>query len=448
MSFFKWLYPGLGIKRWLALAILGILLISAGMAVVFQGEVLGYVENNLRNITSELFGYSGSGVSGIVLVIMGIFGIVYSFREIVKSFVRVAFPDYLHSQVKNAYQRQYLRRGPRVVVIGGGTGLSVLLRGLKQYTSNITAIVSVTDDGGSSGKLRGQFGILPPGDLRNCLVALADTELAMEKLFNYRFTQGEELAGHSLGNLLITAMADLSGNFETAIKEMSKVLAIRGRVVPSTLADIVLVAELQDGSMVRGESAIARVNKPIKRVFTIPDTYEPNPEAIEAILEADAVILGPGSLYTSIIPNLLVPGLVEAIQQSQALKIYACNVMTQPGETRDYTASDHLKAIYRHSAPGLVDYIIVNNERIPEYFSEKYAQEGAKGVEVDMHKLNKLNVKIIATPLIQESNYIRHNSEKLARVILKLILEERGPRYAPSLIDQYLLAERLKKETR
>jgi uncharacterized cofD-like protein len=360
----------------------------------------------------------------------------------------VAFPDYLHSQVKNAYQRQYLRRGPRVVVIGGGTGLSVLLRGLKQYTSNITAIVSVTDDGGSSGRLRGQFGILPPGDLRNCLVALADTELAMEKLFNYRFTQGEELAGHSLGNLLITAMADLSGNFETAIKEMSKVLAIRGRVVPSTLADIELVAELQDGSMVRGESAIARVNKPIKRVFTIPDTYEPNPEAIEAILEADAVILGPGSLYTSIIPNLLVPGLVEAIQQSQALKIYACNVMTQPGETRDYTASDHLKAIYRHSAPGLVDYIIVNNERIPEYFSEKYAQEGAKGVEVDMHKLNKLNVKIIATPLIQESNYIRHNSEKLARVILKLILEERGPRYAPSLIDQYLLAERLKKETR
>ena len=233
----------------------------------------------------------------------------------------------------------------------------------------------MADDGGSSGRLRGEFGILPPGDLRDCLVALADTEPIMEKLFAYRFNGGEGLQGHNLGNLLITALADMSGSFETAINELSKVLAIRGRVLPSTLDHLILAAELVNGEIIRGESKIGQTTIPIKRVFTIPDNCVPLPKALHAIEEADAIILGPGSLYTSIIPNLLVPGIVPAIQASRAAKIYVCNVMTQHGETKGYTAADHLQAIYDHAAEDLVDYIIVNDQEIPEYFQAKYALE-------------------------------------------------------------------------
>ena len=319
-----------------------------------------------------------------------------------------------------------LKKGPRLVVMGGGTGLAVMLRGLKEYTSNLTAIVSVTDDGGSSGRLRGQFGILPPGDLRDCLVALADTEPAMEMLFNYRFQKGGELAGHSLGNLLITAMADLTGSFETAIREVSKVLAIRGRVLPSTLDNILLAAEYRDGTLITGESNITRTAKPIQKVSIVPERCEPFPEAIEAILEADAVILGPGSLYTSVMPNLLVPGMVGALRQTDAVRIYVCNVMTQPGETVNYSASDHLQAIYHHTGPGLVEYIIVNNKDIPDFHKEKYAREGAKAVEADPEKLHRLNVNVITAPLIHEEEHIRHNSQALADLILKLVNQTKG----------------------
>lgn len=322
--------------------------------------------------------------------------------------------------LKNLYQRQYLKKGPRIVVIGGGTGLSVLLRGLKENTSNLTAIVSVTDDGGSSGRLRGEFGILPPGDLRNCLVALADTEPAMESLFNYRFNKGE-MSGHNLGNLLITAMAELSGSFETAIHEVSKVLAIRGRVLPSTLNNIALAAELQDSTIIKGESNISHVDKPIKRVFTIPQNPKPLQEAVEAILEAEAIILGPGSLYTSVIPNLLVPGIVEAIEKSSAIKMYVCNIMTQPGETQNYTASDHLRTIYAHSVENLVQYIIVNNEKIPADILEKYNIEGADIVEIDTENLEKMKVGILSAQLFQEKGYIRHHPDKLAYLIVKQI---------------------------
>ncbi|MDX9873034.1 MAG: YvcK family protein [Clostridia bacterium] len=325
-------------------------------------------------------------------------------------------------RLKDVYQKYYLKRGPRIVVIGGGTGLAVLLRGLKEYTSNLTAIVSAADDGGSSGRLRGEFGILPPGDLRNCLVALADTEPAMEALFNYRFAKGE-MSGHNLGNLLITALADISGSFETAIHEVGKVLAIRGRVLPSTLDSIVLAAELRDNTVVKGESNIPRSRGQIKRVFTIPPNPRPVQEAVEAILEADTVVLGPGSLYTSVIPNLLVPGIVEAIEQSSAKKIYVCNIMTQPGETLGYSAAGHLQAIYQHTKKGLVDYIIVNAEEIPPELLQKYSAEGAQAVTVDTDKLERLKVKIIAEKLFQEQAYIRHHPDKLAQLIVKKTAE-------------------------
>jgi uncharacterized cofD-like protein len=329
------------------------------------------------------------------------------------------------SRCLSPYQRYSLRRGPHIVVIGGGTGLSVLLRGLKEYTSNLTAIVSVTDDGGSSGKLRGDMGIIPPGDIRNCLVALADTEPAMEKLFSYRFTQGTELAGHNLGNLLLAAMTDLTGSFETAINEVSKVLAIRGRVVPVSYDNLSLGAELADGSVVLGESAISRSTQGIKRVFLEPACCKATTEALAAIEEAEAIILGPGSLYTSIIPNLLIPEITQAIKRAQGLKFYVCNVMTQAGETKDYTASDHLKALYAHSAPGLVDYLIANNQKIPPHYANKYAAEGAYLVKVDRKRISQLGVCLIQAPLIHENISIRHNSEKLAALIIPLIAEKK-----------------------
>jgi len=348
------------------------------------------------------------------------------FRKKINSLINIVFQSNAKNNIKNAYQRHNLKKGPRIVVIGGGTGLSILLRGIKEYTSNITAIVAVTDDGGSSGRLRGQFGILPPGDLRNCLVALADTEPIMERLFDYRFTQGKELVGHNLGNLLITAMVDLTGSFETAINELGKVLAIRGRVLPPTFADLVLAAELVDGSMIKGESYIAKSKKPIKKVFLIPGICEPSSDAIKAIKEADAIILGPGSLYTSIIPNLLVPGIVEAIQEAKATKMYVCNVMTQPGETKNYKASEHLKAVYSHSLPGLVDYMIVNNQKAASFVKGEDDIEEIKYVEIDQDKIAKMSVKLLQAPLIQENNYNLHSSKKLASMILQLILKKKG----------------------
>lgn len=446
MRILPWLFPGLRIKRWLVLAIIGLLTISAGIAVLLEGQILGYLENLIVYLTRTIFGSDFRIIGAILIIFLGLILVIFSIRAAVKSFLNAFFPEIQSKHVNSIYQRQHLRRGPRIVVIGGGTGLSVLLRGLKNYTSNITAVVSVTDDGGSSGRLRGQFGILPPGDLRNCLVALADTEPTMEKIFNYRFKIGKDLAGHNLGNLLITAMADLTGNFEMAIKEMSKVLAIRGRVIPSTLDNLVLAAELQDGSMIMGETVISKTAKPIKKVFTIPNTSSPVPEAIEAIMDAEVIIIGPGSLYTSIIPNLLVPGIAEAVEKAPGLKIFVCNVMTQPGETRGYTASDHLKALLRHGKPGLIEYVIVNNEEIPESFKEKYAQEGAAAVEVDREKLSRYNVKVIEKSLILKNDYIRHDPGKLAQLIIRMVLEKRESNPLNNLLDQYLLAAKTNKK--
>lgn len=396
-------------KRWLLLVVLGVLLISSGFGIVFF----------------NIFGIYGDIIEGLIISFLGIIILFYGFKGAIKAFLHAAFPEHLKKQVRSVTFRHRLRRGPRIVVIGGGTGLSVLLRGLKNYTTNITAIVSVTDDGGSSGKLRGQFGILPPGDLRNCLVALADTEPTMEKLFDYRFNQGKGLEGHNLGNLLITAMTDVSGSFETAINEISKVLAIRGRVIPSTLENVVLAAQLRDGSMVMGETVISKSKKPIKKVYTIPNCPRPMPEAIEAIKDADAIILGPGSLYTSVIPNLLVPDIVSAIEEAEGLKIYVCNVMTQPGESDNYTASDHIRALYTHSSPNIVDYMIINNERIPKYYLEKYALKGSIPVEIDREKIKKYNIELVESPLIHESDYIRHDPVKLAKMVVNLVLDKK-----------------------
>jgi uncharacterized cofD-like protein len=311
-------------------------------------------------------------------------------------------------------------KGPKIVVIGGGTGLGTILRGLKVITPNLTAIVTVADDGGSSGRLRRDFGILPPGDIRNCLVAMADLEPLMEGLMQYRFGGSSDLAGHSFGNLFLTVMTEITGDFETAIRESSKVLAVRGQVLPATLENVVLKAELVDGTIVYGESKISKSKQPIKRVFIDPVDIKTVPEAINAINEADVVILGPGSLYTSIIPNLLVKDIATAIQKSKGIKIYICNAMTQPGETDHYTASDHIKAIINHAGNGLIDIAVTNTETIPSDILERYSEEGAEPVVSDLDNINDLGITPLGTKIIVKSKVIRHDTMKLARLVYSL----------------------------
>lgn len=324
-------------------------------------------------------------------------------------------------------------KGPKLVVIGGGTGSSVLLRGLKKYTSNITAIVTVADDGGSSGKLREDLGMLPPGDIRSCILALADTEPIMEKLFQYRF-QGGSLKGQNFGNLFIAAMNEITGNFEEAVKNISDVLKVKGTVIPVTLENIVLIGELENGELVRGESQIPIVAKErgqrIKRVSIEPSKVAPHQDAMQAILEADAIILGPGSLYTSIIPNLLVDGLSEAICQAKGLKIYVSNIMTQPGETDHYTVMDHVEAILNHIAcrekKSMIEYIIANNGSIPKYLLEKYRGDGSTMVSLKESQLKKYFYSFIIDDFVEiKKDYVRHNADKVAKIIFQLI-DEKG----------------------
>ena len=337
-------------------------------------------------------------------------------------------------------------RGPRVAVIGGGHGLSNMLRGLKRYTENISAIVTVADDGGGSGMLRQDLGMPPPGDIRNCLEALANTEPLMSELMHYRFTEGS-LAGQSFGNLFLAALNGISTSFDAAVSRMSQVLAITGQVLPVTTADVQLEAEFENGASVVGESKIFYCKKKedcrITKVRLIPEHPRALPEAVEAIREADMIILGPGSLYTSIIPNLLVDGIVEAILQSDALKVYVANVMTQEGETEGYTASDHIAAIFQHSAPGLFDLCLTNSSPVPPDVAARYAQEGAEPLRYDAGRCAALGVELVSRPIATvENGYVRHQSENLARELIQLHAE-RSVRIAGEGKDSYRIERKV-----
>lgn len=340
--------------------------------------------------------------------------------------------------------------GPRIVTIGGGTGLSVLLRGLKKYTSNLTAIVTVSDDGGGSGTLREDMGMLPPGDIRNCLVALANTEPIIESLMQYRFRDGQ-LKGQSFGNLFIAALNDICGSFDQAVKEMSNVLAVTGKVLPVTLEDMILFAELEDGTVIKGESQIPikqqTTNQKIKKIFIKPTHCKAMPEAIEEILNADAIILGPGSLYTSIIPNLLVKDISEAITNSKAIKLYVSNLMTQQGETIGYSLADHLETIYKHAETINIDYAIVNNGIISDYLLEKYSTENASPVKIDYNMISEMNIKLIEGDFVSvEKEYLRHNYNHLSEIIFMLINEEMLAKNKKRIIDYYYVNGKLKKQ--
>lgn len=313
------------------------------------------------------------------------------------------------------------RELPRIVVMGGGTGLSVMLRGLKEKPLDITAIVTVADDGGSSGILRQELQMPPPGDIRNVLTALADVEPSLSEMLKYRFPNGTGLAGHSLGNLILAAMTDITGDFVAGIRELSRVLAVRGRVLPAANQAIALNAEMIDGTIVVGESAIPQAGQRIKRVFLEPEQVEALPEAVQALQEADAILVGPGSLYTSIIPTLLVPKLAQAVKESDAVKIFVCNVMTQPGETDNYKVSDHLEAIQQHVGEHLFDYVIVNDGEIPPQVQDRYAEQGARAVHLDLDEVTKRGYKVIADSLVLFRTYLRHDAEKLSHHIYQLV---------------------------
>lgn len=312
---------------------------------------------------------------------------------------------------------------PKVVAIGGGTGLSVLLRGLKQKPLDITAIVTVADDGGSSGRLRNELQIPPPGDIRNVIVALSEIEPLFEKLLQYRFVNGNGLSGHSLGNLLLAAVTAITGDFARGVRELSRVLNVKGRVLPAANQSIVLSAVMADGTIVEGESNIPRHGEKIDRVFLTPEDVEPLPESLEAIREADLIVLGPGSLYTSVLPNLLVPKLGVEICRAKAKKIYICNVMTQKGETDHFTAADHVKVLLDHTGPGCLDAVIVNEQPIPQPVLERYAKEGAEPVHLDRERLSAYNLKIISDNIVKidDGGVIRHDERRLADWIVRLL---------------------------
>ncbi|MDI3280281.1 MAG: YvcK family protein [Bacillota bacterium] len=432
----RWLSPGLGIKRWLAVFVGGLLLLGAGVGLVAAREVARqWVQRHL-----PLPGL-GSGWAMVTLGLLaagaGVQVMGYGVRQLVGSVARALLPE-RGQALELLYERRQLSRGPRIAVVGGGTGLSTLLRGLKKHTSNLTAVVTVADDGGSSGRLRTEMGILPPGDIRQCLVALAATEPLMERLFQYRFQEGEGLAGHAFGNLFIAAMTGLTGDFEAAVRESSKVLAIQGQVLPATLEDVVLGAEMEDGTVVEGESRIAAHGGRIKRVFLNPPSPQPAEEVLAALQEADLLVLGPGSLFTSVVPNLLVKGVVEAIRSSRALKVYVCNVMTQPGETDGYTAADHVRVIVEHLGRGVLDWAVVHEGPVSPSLLARYRQQGAYPVVPDLHRIRELGVRPVAYPLLSRSDLARHDPDRLASVLLRLLEAER--RRNAGFFDLYLSA--------
>jgi uncharacterized cofD-like protein len=315
---------------------------------------------------------------------------------------------------------------PKVVAIGGGTGLSTLLRGLKMVTDRLTAIVTVTDDGGSSGRLREEMGVLPPGDIRNCLVALADDESLLGALFSYRFSAGA-LSGHSFGNLFLAALTEVTGDFDQAVKVSSRVLNIRGTVLPSTMSDVRLHALLSDGREMAGETSIGRSPVSVERVWLEPSGAEALPLALERIAEADVVVLGPGSLFTSVVPNLIVRGVPEALAAARGPVVYVCNVMTQPGETAGFSAVDHLEALLRHVHEGLIDLMLVNSARVPPNMLARYAEEGAEAVLWTQPEGEHRGVGIVPLPLVEVSDHVRHDPRALAEAVTSLAGARRSP---------------------
>jgi len=405
------------VKRWLVLFGVGLALVGLGAALTFTRQMI--------DIAAALGEFDLAAAAGVACLVLGAALSLLGVYRLVFSITSAVAPDNGESLADRVYKHHRRQQGLNVVGIGGGTGLSALLRGLKQHTSNITAIVTVSDDGGSSGRLRRDLGTLAPGDIRNCIVALADAEPLMGDWLQYRFDGAEPgLEGHSLGNLLIAGLTAISGDFLRGVRETSKVLNIRGRVLPSTLSRVTLCAERADGTIARGESAISSSQARIERVFFEEGPPPALPEAVEAVRNADVIVLGPGSTFTSVLPNLLVPEIARAVAESRAIKILVCNVMTQPGETSGFSASDHVSALLRHTRPGIVDYVLVNEERPPSTAMRRYEEEGADFVEPDVSAVASMGLLPVKTRLLSDGGLVRHDPAKLADAVMSLAVEE------------------------
>jgi uncharacterized cofD-like protein len=420
---FKWLAPGLLIKRWLLISVAGMVLVMLGLAIWSQMTPVFYISQFLGNVLSTIARIIPNYISGPIALICGLLLIFWGQTRSLGAITEVLMPEGDEELVDMLMAHRRLRRGPKIVALGGGTGLSTLLRGLKTYSSNITAIVTVADDGGSSGRLRREIGVLPPGDIRNCLAALADEEKLMTELFQYRFQAGEGLAGHSFGNLFLTVMNEVSGDLERAIAASSKVLAVRGQVLPATLSDVKLWADLEDGRRIQGESSITEAHGKIVRLGCTPANPPALPRALQAIQEADYIIIGPGSLYTSIVPNLLVPELVDAIaKRTDIPRIYVCNIMTQPGETQGYAVSDHIRAIDAACGQRLFDAVLVQRKSPSAHALIRYAQENAHPVYFDREGVLHMGRRVVIANVMEEdpdTGRVRHNSDRLARTLLR-----------------------------
>ena len=408
----RWLVPGLQVKRWFALIFLGAVCMTLAVLILFDVKPVFYtmefIQKIARNVSTEWIAFS---------IVM--FGAALFFKGWTKTNLSIIDGKDNQTLLEALYRKRRLDRGPRIVAVGGGTGLSMLLKGIKHITNNITAVVTVGDDGGSSGRLRNEMAVLPPGDIRNCIAALANDEDLVTKLFQYRFKSGEGLEGHSFGNLFLTALCSITGDMVRAVKESSNVLSIRGRVLPSTLDDMKLVAEMEDGRIIHGESNIPEAHGKIKRLFTDPQNCSALDDVINAIKDAELIILGPGSLYTSVIPNLLIKQIAQEIAKSNAKKIYVCNIMTQPGETDGYTVSDHIKALMKHAnSRDIIDAVLVN-DTMPANLAKKYQLSGSYPVKLDVENVKKLGVKIFPRKLIEDSRegLVRHSSNRVARAI-------------------------------
>jgi uncharacterized cofD-like protein len=407
----KWFYPGMHVKRWLALMMLGVVIMGLGGAYVLREAYVSYTfPGFVYYLTLQFIPRIWRGV---MFMAASVSIIVFALWHLNHSILSAVLPQRRQgSLISIIHSRRFLRRGPKIVAIGGGTGLSTLLRGLKEYSGNLIAIVTVADDGGSSGRLRKELGILPPGDVRNCIAALADAEPLMTKLFQYRFSDGSGLAGHSFGNLFIVAMSGVVGNFEEAIKQTSRVLAVRGQIIPSTLANVTLNAITEDEETIEGESNITGSDSRIKEVYLLPNNPQASPEAIRAILEADMIVVGPGSLYTSVLPNLLVDGIRRSIKASAAVKVYICNVATQHGETDGFDVADHVRVLESHVGRGLFQYVLANSNignGLPED-SEPVRIDGGQG----------LRTSLMSADVVSEENRYHHDAKKLGTAIIRL----------------------------
>jgi uncharacterized cofD-like protein len=426
-DFLKWFYPGMHIKRWLALIVIGVAIMTFGLSyVVREAYLTGFTLPDFMYYVTFQFIHRYIRGAAFMLGASGL--ILFSIWKLNQSLISVLAPnrDTTESLVNTIYTQRFLKRGPKIVAIGGGTGLSALLRGLKEHTGNLTAVVTVADDGGSSGVLRRELGVLPPGDVRNCIIALADAEPLVTKLFQYRFSDGSGLAGHSFGNLFIVAMSAVTGNFEDAIRQTSRVLAVRGQIIPSTLANVTLCARTEDSRTIHGESRIGAsmaaaagngASGRIQQVYLIPNNPPAHPEAVRAILEADLIVLGPGSLYTSVLPNLLVQGIRRSLIASSAAKIYVCNVATQHGETDGFSVADHVSVIEDHIGKGGIDLVLANDnlsETIPR-------AEQSRPVQLDA-AINH-EIRLVTADVVSEENRYHHDSEKLAQAVMRMYYE-------------------------